>query len=75
VNRVPRTGPRLVAERKRKESAEEARDVEDATVQQLIVEQATTDHSVDADVINDENEDASDLILQQQTFSEPLMHS
>jgi hypothetical protein len=65
VNRVPRTGPRLVAERKgrrerkRKDTAEPAEAVETA----------------DADVINDRNEDASDLILQQQTFSEPLIYS
>ena len=69
MNRVPRTGPHLVAERKRKETAE------DAAVQRLIAEQATADHSADADFINDGNEDASDLILQQQTFSEPLIYS
>jgi hypothetical protein len=65
VNRVHRMGSRLVAEskgrreRKRKETAEPAEAVETA----------------DADVFNDGNEDASDLILQRQTFSEPLMYS
>jgi hypothetical protein len=101
VNCVPRTGPRLVAKRKRKETAElteaveaadiadiadtaanaskkrkgrhnkiaeaseEVEEAEDATVQQLTAKQATADHSADADVIHDGNEDASDPTLQQ----------
>jgi hypothetical protein len=97
VNCVPRTSPRLIAERKRKETAElaeaveaadtaetaanaskkrkrghnkitevseEAEGAEDAAAQQLMAKQATADHSADADVIHDGNEDASDLMLQ-----------
>jgi hypothetical protein len=92
VNRAPRSGPRLVAKRKRRrekernetaetaadaskkrrirhnritEASEEAGDAEDAAAQQLIAEQAAADRP--ADVIDDGDEDASDLVLQYNT--------
>jgi hypothetical protein len=108
VNRAPRTGPCLIAERKRRrererketadtadtadtaetaagvskkrrrrrrhnritEASEEAEDAEDAATQRLIAEQATADRSadVDADAINDEDKNASDLMLQYNTI-------
>jgi hypothetical protein len=64
VNRAPRTGPRLVTERKRKrgsrrERKETAEDAKGAAAQQLIAEQAAADRSAaadaDADTVNDGN--------------------
>ena len=54
---------RRVRQNRITEASEEAEDAEDTAAQQLIAEQVAADRSVDAGVINDGDEDTSDLVL------------